>query len=285
MHEDHGIPMATARAYLNGQLLPLAEARVSVLDRGFLFGDGVYEVVPVYGGRPHHLERHLRRLAYSLQCIGIEAPVEQAEWRRRLQRLIEVNGGGDQSLYIQITRGAGPRRHVPPAGCTPTIFVMSRPLPAHDHAEAGLRVITRQDIRWARCDIKAITLLANVMLRSEADRAGADEAILLRDGQVTEGTVSNVFVVRDGRVCTPRKDGHILPGVTRDVVVELLRDAGEDCTERDIGAPELLQADEIWLTGSTLEVAPVITLDGVPVGTGCPGPCWRRAPELYQADK
>ncbi|MEW6039702.1 MAG: D-amino acid aminotransferase [Pseudomonadota bacterium] len=271
--------MNSPLVYLNGEFLPLDQARVSVLDRGFLFGDGVYEVIPVYGGRPLRLEEHLRRLDDSLRGIRMTSPLSRAEWAEIIGRLID--GADDQSVYLQVTRGAGPARdHSIPAGARPTVFAMSSPIvpvPA-----AGARAITLDDIRWRWCNIKAITLLPNVLLRQEAVDKGCAEAVLVRDGHVTEGTASNVFAVIDGVIVTPPKGPELLPGITRDLVLELAQADGLKARELRIGLDEFRGAEEIWITSSTREVLPVVELDGRPVGQGNPGRVWERVSALYQ---
>ena len=265
--------------FLNGEYLPVADAKVSVLDRGFLFGDGVYEVVPVFGDSPFRLDEHLRRLGDSLAAIDIPNPCDDGSWRETCREVMRRNpSAGDRSLYIQVTRGAGERRdHLYPEGLVPTVLVMCRPVSLRSQ-ENGVSAVTLPDIRWQHCHIKAVTLLANVMLRQAARKAdGSYEAILVREGKVTEGAASNVFIVKDEAIATPPKDGSILPGITRDLLVELLRGRDLDCRERPIGEDELKTADEIWLTGSMTGVAPVIRLNGEPVSGGKPGPAWRRA--------
>jgi D-alanine transaminase len=271
-----------ALVYLNGDYVPLNEAKISVLDRGFLFGDGVYEVIPVYGGRPFRLDEHLRRLDHSLAGLRMASPLSDAEWAALFDRLID--GTDDQYIYLQVTRGAAPKRdHAIPADIEPTVFAMcspSAPIPAE-----GIRAVTVDDIRWRRCDIKAITLLANVLLRQEAVDRGAAEAILVRDGRVTEGAASNIFIVKDGVLITPPKSHELLPGITRDLVLELAQANGIAAEERIIRVEELKEAGEIWMTSSTREVLPVIDLDGAPVGDGQPGPLWRRIQTLYKSYK
>lgn len=272
--------------FLNGDYLPIQDAKVSVLDRGFLFGDGVYEVIPVYGDRIFRFPEHLSRLQDSLSAIEIKNPYTDAEWEDICNRvLVNTPGSGDKSLYIQVTRGAGEREHLYNSQLVPTVLVMCKSGPAPRH-ETGVSAITRPDIRWQYCHIKAITLLANVRLRQLAfDTDGSYEAILIRDGIVTEGAASNVFIVKDSVVSSPVKDGRILPGITRDLVVELLHKSGITCHERVVGEHELADADEIWLTGSMTGVAPVVKLDGRPVGKGVPGPIWKQARELFEAYK
>ncbi|MGX2041995.1 D-amino acid aminotransferase [Methylocaldum sp. MU1018] len=268
--------------YLNGDYLPLNEAKVSVLDRGFLFGDGVYEVVPVYGGRPFRLDEHLRRLDSSLRGIRMTNPLSDDRWAEIFDRLI--TGEHDQYIYLQVTRGAAPKRdHAIPADVRPTVFVMCSaitPIPVD-----GVRAVTLDDIRWQWCHIKAITLLANVLLRQEAVDRGAAEAILVRDGWITEGAASNVFAVIDGVLTTPPKGSDLLPGITRDLVLELARENGVPAVERRIQLDDLKRAPEIWLTSSTREILPVIELDGVAVGRGEPGPLWPQMQAVYQAYK
>ncbi len=272
--------------FLNGKFLPANEARVSVLDRGFVFGDGVYEVIPVYGGRLFRLEHHLDRLDHSLDGIRIANPLEHARWGEILSELIERNGGGDQSLYMQVTRGVARRDHAFPAGATPTVFAMSSPLlPPSTALLNGVTAITLEDIRWKLCNIKAIALLPNVLLRQQALDQGAAEAIMLRDGEVTEGAAANVFIVKAGVVVTPPKSNLLLPGITRDLVVELCKANALSFEERAIPEAELREADEVWVTSSTKEIVPVTRLDGTPVGTGTPGPVWKRTIELYQTYK
>jgi D-alanine transaminase len=268
--------------YLNGTYVPLDKARISVLDRGFLFGDGVYEVIPVYGGRPFRLNEHLRRLDHSLASIRMVSPLSDQEWAAIFDRLI--HGVHDQYLYLQVTRGAAAKRdHAIPAEIEPTVFVMCSPI-APIPAE-GIRAVILEDIRWRWCHIKAITLLANVLLRQEAVDLGAEEAILVRDGWVTEGAASNVFMVRSGLIVTPPKSPDILPGITRDLILELAAEHGFAVDERNFRREELEIADEIWMSSSTREVLPVVELNGARVGGGQPGPIWRCMHGVYQAYK
>ncbi|SMF97126.1 D-alanine transaminase [Methylomagnum ishizawai] len=271
-----------ALVYLNGEYLPLDQAKVSVLDRGFLFGDGVYEVIPVYGGQPFRLQEHLRRLGQSLAGIRMAQPLSDGEWAAIFERLID--GPGDQYIYLQVTRGAADKRdHAIPAQITPTVFAMGSPIAPIPLD--GIRAVTLDDIRWQCCHIKATTLLANVLLRQDAVERGAAEAILVRDGCATEGAASNLFIVQDGSVITPPKGHAILPGITRDLVLELAQQHGLATEERRIRLEELQKAEEIWLTSSTREVLAVTELDGAKVGDGQPGPVWRRIQEIYQAYK
>lgn len=270
--------------YLNGEYQPLEQARISPLDRGFTFGDGVYEVIPVYNRRIFRLHEHLARLDNSLKLIYMHNPLSLSEWEHILHRLVSENEGKDQSIYLQVTRGVSPRDHAIDEGMQATIFIMTKPLLQPDNT-AGASAIVHEDIRWQWCHIKAITLLPGVLLRHEAFQAGAREAILVRDGQVTEGAASNVFVCRNGHIMTPPKNERLLPGITRDLVIELLQQAGLDCEETVISEAELRKADEIWITSSTQEIVPITRLDGRSVGTGKPGPLWQRASSIYQQFK
>lgn len=270
--------------YLNGEFMPDDEARIPVLDRGFIFGDGVYEVIPVYGGKLFRFEEHLQRLQNSLDALKINNPLSRDQWETTLTELIRQNGDGDQSLYLQITRGSAKRDHALPQNITPTVFAMCnelKPLPA-DIINNGVAAITLDDIRWQRCHIKAISLLPNVLLRQEALDQGAAEAILIRDGQATEGAASNLFAVIDSVITTPPKGPLLLPGITRDLVLELAASHDLPNQEKDIALTELQQADEIWLTSSTKEILSVTQLDGNPVGDGKPGPLYKQMLTLYQ---
>jgi len=257
----------TRICYLNGRFLPLAEARVSVLDRGFIFGDAVYEVIPVVGARPFACAEHLARLARSLAAIGIPDPMDARDWRRCLHELVAANGGGDLSIYLQVTRGVAERDHVAPHGLTPTVFAMCRPL-ALAEGVGVVSAVVLPDNRWGRCDVKTTALIANVLLRNEAVRRGAYEAILVRDGALTEGAASNVFVVRAGRISTPPNSPHVLPGVTRALLLDVARRAGFDAVEEEVPQDALRAADEIWLTSSTRDLVCVRELDGAMVADG-----------------
>lgn len=272
--------------YLNGDFIPLDKAQVSVLDRGFLFGDGVYEVIPVYAGHPFRLHRHLQRLQRSLEKIRLPLSLDDDHWQAIIEQLLP-NKEQDFSVYIQITRGVTELRdHALPQSPQPTLFAMCSPIPARQSGN-GISATTVEDTRWLHCDIKAITLLANILLRQQAVEDGYAEAILVRDGLVTEGAASNVFIMLDGELMTPPKGCHLLPGITRDVILELAEANQITASERDIPFESLLKAEEIWLTSSTKEIMPVVELNGKPVGNGNgrPGPAWQRMHELYQAFK
>ena len=273
--------------YLNGEFMPIEQARIPVLDRGFIFGDGVYEVIPVYSRHPFRLAEHLRRLQDSLNGIKLANPHDDPTWMRLIGRLVELNEPEDQSLYMHITRGPAKRDHAFPKDVTPTVFLMSNPLttPPRQQVREGVCAITAVDNRWLRCDIKAIALLPNVLLRQEAVEAGCVEAVLLRDGFMTEGAASNLFVVSDGVLLAPPKDNLMLPGITYDVVLELAQANGMRYEVRKISEAELRGAEEVWLTSSTREVLAITKLDGASVGDGKPGPVFARMFALYQEYK
>lgn len=277
-----------AQAYLDGRFLPLSEAHISPLDRGFLFGDGVYEVIPVYGGRLFHLPAHLKRLQYSLDGIRLKNPLTDAAWTSLLQKLVTDNGGGDQYVYLQVSRGADKGRdHGFPVGIPATVFAMCTPLGPLPEAlkTRGARVVTLPDIRWHRCDIKSTALLGNVLLRQDATEQGCHEAILIRDGHATEGTASSLFIVRDGVINTPPKSPDILPSITRDVVLELAARHKLPWREAVIPVSQLGDAEEIWLASSTRGAYAVSEVDGTKVGSGKPGPHWQRMYDLFEQHK
>jgi D-alanine transaminase len=270
--------------YLNGEFLPQSKAMVPALDRGFVFGDGVYEVIPVYGGHLFRLNEHLARLQNSLDGVRIQNPLTIAEWTRILQTLVERNNGGNLSVYFQVTRGVAPRDHAFPANTPATIYAMANPLSpvSQDILENGISAITVEDIRWRYCHIKAITLLPNVLLRQQAIDAGAQEAILVRDGEVNEGAASNLFIVKDNTVITPPKGPFLLPGITRDLILELAATNNIKHAECKLTVHDLETADEVWMTSSTKEILPVTRIDDRPVGAGHPGPMCARMLTLYQ---
>lgn len=270
--------------YLNGEFLPQSKAMVPALDRGFVFGDGVYEVIPVYGGRLFRLNEHLARLQNSLDGVRIQNPLTIAEWTRVLQTLVGRNNGGNLSVYFQVTRGVAPRDHAFPANTPATIYAMANPLSPvpQNILEHGISAITVEDIRWRYCHIKAITLLPNVLLRQQAIDAGAQEAILVRDGEVNEGAASNLFIVKDNTVITPPKGPFLLPGITRDLILELAATNNIKHAECKLTVHDLETADEVWMTSSTKEILPVTRIDDRPVGGGRPGPMCARMLALYQ---
>jgi D-alanine transaminase len=277
--------------YLNGEFMPIAEAKVSVLDRGFIFGDGVYEVIPVYSRRAFRLPEHLKRLQHSLDGIRLPNPHGEAEWTAIVEELVARNEGEDQYLYLHITRGAARRDHAfPNPPVPPTVFAMTSPLPSPppELLDSGVGCITAQDNRWLRCDIKAIALLPNVLLRQMAVDAGCAETVLIRDdpatgnGFLTEGAASNIFVVKNGVLLAPPKDNLMLPGITYDVMLEIAAADGIPSEVRRVAKEELFSADELLLTSSTKEVLAITRLDGHPVGDGKPGPMFARMHALYQ---
>ncbi|MCD6042096.1 MAG: cytochrome [Burkholderiales bacterium] len=270
--------------FLNGKLLPLEQASVSVLDRGFIFGDGVYELVPVYSRVPFRLDEHLERLERSLAAVAIRNPYSRAQWRSHVHALVDAQSYEDQGVYFQVTRGVAKRDHAFPKDAEPTVFMMANPLvnPPQAQVEAGAAAVSAQDFRWLRCDIKSISLIGNVLLRQLSAQAGAAETILFRDGKLTEASASNVFIVQRGVVAAPPKSGLILPGITYDVVVELARANGMPLELREIAEAEVRAADEIWVTSSSKEVLAIVSLDGKPVGEGRPGAAFWRMYRLYQ---
>lgn len=276
--------MYPSLVYLNGEYLPAEQAKVSVFDRGFVFADGVYEVIPAYGGRPFRLPQHLMRLDNSLAAIRLVNPMSARDWQEVFLRLVEPGGDSDQSVYLQVTRGSAPRDHAFPKNVTPTVFAYSQSLnyPEPSLLASGVAAITVPDIRWLRCDIKAIALLPNVLMRQQATEQAAAEAILLRDGFMTEGSASNIFVVLKNMLVTPPKGPFILPGVTRDLVLELAHSHGLACEERSVTESELRNADELMLSSSTKELLPITSLDGKLIGDGTPGPLHARLHALYK---
>lgn len=273
--------------YLNGQFLPLEEARVPVLDRGFIFGDGVYEVIPVYSRRPFRLREHLNRLQQSLTGLRLDNPYTLNEWEALITDLIARNRLHDQSVYLQVTRGAAPRDQAFPKHAVPTIFLMCMELvtPPAEQVAHGAAAISANDIRWDRCDLKVISLLPNVLLRQMSADAGAAETIMFRDGILTEGSASNIFAVEHGVILTPPKDNHVLPGITYDVVLELAAANGIAVELGYFEEARIRRADELWCTSSTKEILAIVELDGQAVGNGKPGPIYRRMYQYYQAYK
>ena len=270
--------------YLNGEYLPLADAKVSVLDRGFLFGDGIYEVIPAYAGRLFRLEDHIVRLNNSLRAIRIDLDKSVSEWQAIFQPMLDSTK--DQYIYLQVTRGYAPKRdHGFPEQVVPTVFAMCSEIKPFPGRATGVKAVTVDDTRWQLCNVKAITLLANLLLRQEALDQDCAEAILVRNGYVTEGAASNLFAVIDDELITPPKNNEILPGITRDVILELA-EANQVAYREDVIALEALQhASEIWVTSSTREIVPVIEVDGNVVGLGKPGPVFQKMNQLLQAYK
>lgn len=275
--------MSAEIVYLNGEFLPAAEAKVSVFDRGFLFGDSVYEVIPFYRGVGFRVEQHLIRLGHSLAALRI--PLE-LDWSALLDELVQRNGGGNLSVYLQVTRGnAGRRTPAYDDSMHPTVFACCNPIrdiyAAGPDGIEGIRVIVTEDLRWHRCDIKANGLLPNILVLQQAREAGAQEALMIRDGILTEGGSSNLFVVKCGVLYTPGLSSEILGGTTRQLVLELAAAEGIPCQESELRYEHLLEADEVWISSSTRAVVPVLEVDGKPVGSGEKGPLWRRMFELF----
>jgi D-alanine transaminase len=276
--------------HLNGEFLPLRDARISPLDRGFLYSDGAYEVTPVYGGRPFRFDQHHDRLTRSLAEIRMADPLTRDAWRDLYRELIARNGAAssDAYIYVQVTRGAEyGRNHAPLPEVPRTVFAFAAPWPTGRAGwrENGLPAVTAQDTRWSRCDIKSVSLLANVLLRQLAVDAEASECLLLRDGRLTDSSASSVHVVIGGELRTPPNSWKLLPGTTRSVLEELADSCGVKWRSADVSESELRGADEIMLGAATREVQPVTTLDGKPVGDGRPGPVWRKLYDAYQQYK
>jgi len=273
--------------YLNGQFLPIEDAKISVLDRGFIYGDGVYELIPVYARVPYRMRQHLERLQRSLGGIGLANPHSLAEWESIIRDLIGRMPFEDQGVYFQVTRGVAKRDHAFPARVAPTVFMMSNPLvlPSADQIQRGVAVITGTDQRWLHCDLKTISLLGNVLARQAAVEAGAVESVLFRDGYLTEASASNVLIVKNGTIIAPPKDNMILPGITYDATFELAQAGGLPLTIRPVTRDEALGADEMWLSSSSKEVLAVTTVDGAPFAGGKPGPVFRKMHTLFQASK
>ena len=276
--------MATDIIYLNGEFMPLEAARIPVLDRGFIFGDGVYEVIPVYSRHPFRLPEHLRRLQHSLDGIRLANPLSDPEWTRLTHDVIARNPGDDQSIYFQITRGMAKRAHEFPQDAKPTVFMMSSPLitPPREQVENGIACITATDFRWLKCDVKSVSLLGNCLLKQAAVDAGVAEVVLFRDGYLTEASACNVFAVHNGVLLAPPKNHLILPGITYDVVLELAGANRIPLEVREVSEQEVKTAQEIWITSSTKEVLAVTALDGRAIGAGKPGAVFRRIHALYQ---
>ena len=279
-------PYVADPVYLNGRFLPLAEAGISPLDRGFLYGDGVYEVIPVYSRRTFRIDEHIQRLQATLDGIKLANPLTADGWKAVVLKLIETAPWDDQSIYLQVTRGADNKRDhaFPPASVPPTAFAFASPLvtTSAEVRAKGVAAITVADQRWARCDLKVISLLANVLARQQAVEQGCAEALLIRDGCMKEGAASNIFIVKDGVLLAPPKTQLMMPGITYDVILELAESHGQAVKIGEIEETELRAADEVWMTSSTKEILAITTLDGVPVGTGQPGPLGEQMWQWYQ---
>jgi D-alanine transaminase len=271
--------------YLNGNYVPLASASIPVLDRGFIFGDGIYEVVPAYHKRPFRLEQHLNRLQRSLTEARIENPHSRGEWRAIIDRLIGSSPAEDLVVYLQVTRGVAKRDFAFPAGVAPTVFAMASPLtrPSAAQRDGGLRAISVPDLRWLRCDIKSVSLLGAVLARQQAAERGLDEVVQHRDGRLTEGSASNVWVVKAGRVLAPPRDNLILEGIRYGFVQELCEQGAIPFEVRVISMDEVRRADELMLSAATRELLPIVELDGQRIGDGRPGPVYRELRRGYDA--
>ncbi|MDN4503466.1 D-amino acid aminotransferase [Alteromonadaceae bacterium BrNp21-10] len=279
-------------AYLNGEYLPLTEARISPLDRGFLFGDGLYEVIPSYGGKLVGFSAHIQRFQSGMQTIQLKHDWTEQQWREVVTSLIEQNGSGDLGVYIHISRGADTKRlHAFPDNVTPTVFLFTYelpPAPSADLAKAkGLRVVSSEDMRWQHCNIKTTSLLGNVLHYQQGFAKGVNETILFnQQQQLTEASSCNVFIVKNGVIKTPPLDNHLLPGITRYMLLDILRKDGSiEVQECAISMDQVRDADEVWLTSSSKDIAPVIELDGQPVADGKIGPMWLRAMQIYTQHK
>ena len=276
--------MSQVQAFLDGEFKPLEACHISPLDRGFIFGDGIYELIPVYENNAFYLQNHITRLNRSMSEIRIDNPYSNTEWQNIIEQLIQQSQFDDLAVYIQVTRGIAPRDHAFPEKVNPTIFAMANPLAAvsKNILENGVSLTTAKDIRWLRCDIKVITLLPNILARQDAAQSSAIEAILIRDGHALEGAASNLFVVRDGVVYTHPKDNLILPGITRDVVLGLLVELGIAYEEKAIPEEWLFSSEEIWITSSTKEILPATRVDQHTVSNGMPGDIWKKIYLSYQ---
>ena len=279
--------MNAPSCYLNGEFLPLDQAKISVLDRGFIFGDAIYEVIPVYRRKPLRLAAHIARLQRSLNEIRITSPHSDGEWAGLIEDLINYSEHDDQSVYLQVSRGVAKREFGLLQGMEPTVFMSSSPfvLPPQQQIDNGIAAVSLTDFRWLRCDIKSTSLLAANMLRQFANDAGGAECVLFRDGFLTEGSSSNIFVVRNGVLVTPPKSRLILPGITYELLLELARANAIPTQVRDVSEAEVKAADELMLSASLRELLAITQLDGEPVGNGKPGPLFRRLQELFQAYK
>lgn len=279
------VPLPTA--WFNGKFMQLADVRISPLDRAFLYGDAVYEVIPVFAGQPFLLDAHLDRLERSLGELRIRNPHSRADWETLIAGLVQRNGGGNLGVYLQVSRGAdvGRDHSFPGDHLSPTVFGMVSPIAEPHPDRVGIRAITRPDQRWGRCDIKSTALLANILARQAASEAGAGEAILLRNGHLSEGSASSVIIVEHGALFRRPAGPEILPGTTSDAVFAIARQCGRTCRDEAIPEERLRRADEIWIAAATRGIAPVVMLDGRPVGSGEPGPVWRQVAAAFEASK
>ncbi len=278
-------PLPTA--WFNGTFTPLVEVRVSPLDRAFLFGDAVYEVIPVFAGQPFLLDAHLDRLDRSLGELRIRNPLNRVEWVTVIAGLVQRNGGGNLAVYLQVSRGAdvGRDHAFPGDHVAPTVFGMVSVISEPHPDAAGIKAITRPDQRWGRCDIKSTALLANVLARQEAREAGAGEVLLIRNGELSEGSASSVIIVENGVLLRRPAGPDVLPGTTTDAVFAVARQCGRSCRDETITEERLRRADEIWIGAATRGVVPVVVLDDQPVSGGKPGPVWRQVAAAFDASR
>ncbi len=281
-------PLCLPTVYLNGQYMPIEEAKISPLDRGFIFGDGVYEVIPYYNGRGLRAREHLVRLQRSMDALYMTNPYSIEQWESVIGGLIAKNGGGNVGVYIQVTRGVAKRDFPPPQGLTPTVFLMVNPLPTPkpEIYANGIAGVSIDDSRWLRCQIKSTALLGAVLLKHESNMDGGDEAVMFREGYLTESTASNIAVVKNGVILCPPMDNLILGGITYVLMIELAQKAGLPLEIRRVSRREVETADELWILSSTKEVVPIVTLDQRPVGHGTgagkPGPHFKKMYQLFQ---
>ena len=270
--------------FLNGDFLPIEEAKISPLDRGFIFGDGVYEVIPFYAGRGLRMREHLKRLQRSLDELEIDNPYTIEQWEASITSLIEKNGGGNVGVYIQVTRGVAKRDFPPPKGLKQTVFMMVNPLatPKPEIYTKGISCVSLDDNRWLKCHIKSVALLGAVLLKHESNQGGYDEAVLFRDGYLTESSASNIAAVKNGVILCPPMDNLILPGITYELMIELAEKNNMPLEIRRVSRRQVKSADELWIMSSTKEVVPIVKLDDKPIGSGEPGPFFKQMHQLFQ---
>lgn len=274
------------RVYLNGVFGPLSEAKISVLDRGFIFGDGIYEVVPVYGGKPFRMAHHLARMGRSLAKLDIAQPLDPAQWTNLIHELIAQAPHATSMVYVQISRGVAKRDHAfPVPAVTPTVFAMLAPMvpPTAAVREKGLRMVSIPDMRWLHCDIKSVSLLGNVLAKQAAVDAGVDEVVQFRDGRLTEGASCNIWAVIDGKLVAPLKDHHVLEGIRYGLFEELCKEVRVVYELRVVTEQETREASELMMSSATREILSVVELDNKPVGSGVPGPVFKKLRAAYDA--
>jgi D-alanine transaminase len=278
--------MSQQIVFLNGEFMPIEDAKIPVLDRGFIYGDGIYEYVPVIKRKPYRMQGHLLRLDRSCKEIGLTNPYTEAQWGELIAQLVAKHPQDDQAIYFQVTRGVAKRDHAFPKGVAPTVFMMSNPLPhpTREQLDNGVKAYTFDDVRWHRCDIKSISLLGNVLAREFAASKGGAEVVMFRDGMLTEASSSNVFVVKNGRIISPPRDNLILPGITLDGVFDLSAKAGIPLDVRPVPAQQVWDADELWLSSSSKGITAITSLDDKPIGGGKVGPVFKKLRPVFEAD-